>query len=62
MGYKSKLIIIKDYVKHIAKKKITRRLAATTYHLYNISRVFRNPFVILEYINCYNVLLLMAKP
>lgn len=62
MGYKTKFIIVKDYIKHIAKKRVTRRIVRTTYHLYNISRVFRNPFVMLEYINCYNVLLLMARP
>ena len=41
------------------RNRQTRKVLYVSYHLYNVSRVVRNPFVLLEYINVYNVLRLL---
>lgn len=41
------------------RNRRTRKVMYVSYQLYNISRVIRNPFVLLEYVNVYNVLRLL---
>ena len=46
--------------KRFLKNRTTRKIIHRGYQLYNIVRVVRNPFVLLEYVNVYNVLRLIG--
>ena len=42
------------------KSKKTRTIAKYSYHSYQAFRIYRNPFILLEYLNVFNGLLLIA--
>ena len=50
----------KKNIKSFMKSKKTRTIAKYSYHSYQAWRIYRNPFILLEYINCFNGLLLIA--
>ena len=50
----------KKGLKSFMKSKKTRTIAKYSYHGYQAFRIYRNPFILLEYINCFNGLLLIA--
>ena len=46
--------------KRFFKNRKTQKIIHKSYQLYNIVRVVRNPFILLEYINVYNGLILIG--
>lgn len=63
MGLKRDLInavyMAKRRLSSSLRNRRTRKVMYVSYQLYNISRIVRNPFVLLEYVNVYNVLRLL---
>lgn len=47
-------------VKRFFKKTPVKRSMYLSYHVYKVVRIIRNPFIILEYVNVYNGLLLLG--
>tara|TARA_R110000822_G_scaffold64666_1_gene158565 strand:+ start:508 stop:699 length:192 start_codon:yes stop_codon:yes gene_type:complete len=41
------------------RNRRTQKVMYVSYQLYSVARVVRNPFVLLEYVNVYNVLRLL---
>ena len=46
--------------KRLFKNRKTQKILHTTYQIYSVIRVVRNPFILLEYINVYNGLRLIG--
>ena len=46
--------------KRFLKSKTSQNILYGTYQTYNIIRIVRNPFILLEYVNVYNGLRLIA--
>lgn len=63
MGYKrdfiNALYMAKRKISRGLRNKRTQNVLFRTYQIYNVARIVRNPFVILEYVNVYNVLRLL---
>tara|TARA_R110000772_G_C13208404_1_gene430747 strand:- start:788 stop:1003 length:216 start_codon:yes stop_codon:yes gene_type:complete len=50
----------KKNISSFMKSKKTRTIAKYSYHSYQAFRIYRNPFILLEYLNVFNGLLLIA--
>tara|TARA_R110002050_G_scaffold128799_1_gene250206 strand:- start:7112 stop:7303 length:192 start_codon:yes stop_codon:yes gene_type:complete len=63
MGFKRKMVNMffrsKRAVRSFVRNKTTKRVVSGVYNVYQVVRVVRNPFVLLEYVNVYNVLRLL---
>ena len=55
-----KLFRLKRKVSELIRKPIVFKIAQVSYHAYNVTRIVRNPFVILEYVSVFNVLKLIG--
>ena len=47
-------------IRRITRNRISQKILITSYRMYSVSRIIRNPFVILEHINIYNALRLLT--
>ena len=63
MGFKRKMVNMffrsKRGLKNFVRNKTTKRVVSGAYNVYQVVRVVRNPFILLEYVNVYNVLRLL---
>ena len=65
MGFKRTMVNMffraKHKIGHIARNKKVRKVIHYTYQGYQISRIIRNPFIILDYISVYQGLKLLGN-
>lgn len=51
----------KHHINTFIRKKTTRKVIYASYQVYQITRIVRNPFLLLEYANVFNVLKLIGN-
>jgi hypothetical protein len=50
----------KKFITKIISNKKVKKVAYTSYQVYSVLRVVRNPFLLLEYVNVFNGLKMIA--
>tara|TARA_R110002020_G_scaffold445201_1_gene657061 strand:- start:409 stop:615 length:207 start_codon:yes stop_codon:yes gene_type:complete len=65
MGYKRAMVNAffraKRHLRYAATNKKVRKVVYRSYQVYQVSRIIRNPFIILDYISVYRGLLLLGN-
>ena len=65
MGFKRTMVNAffraKRHLGYAVRNKKVRKVAYRTYQAYQVSRIIRNPFIILDYISVYRGLLLIGN-
>ena len=61
MNLIQKLFKIKKTAKKILTSKVTKKIAKITYCTYETYRIYSNPFLLLQYFNVFNALLLIKN-
>ena len=47
-------------VRRVITNRTTQRVVYSSYQIYEIARIIRNPFVLLQHLNLYNGLILLS--
>ena len=64
MGIRRKMVNMffrsKRNINNFVRKKTTQKIFYASYQVYQVSRIIRNPFILLEYVNVFNALKLIG--
>ena len=60
MGFKRMFRSLGRKVRRVITNRTAQRVVYSSYQIYEIARIIRNPFVLLQHLNLYNGLILLS--